>query len=107
MATQRHQSTIHDTLIIGGGPAGLAAAIYLGRTLRSVIVFDQAAPGRSDWVQHNHNYLGFPEGIAIRDLGQRGREQAEQFGATFIEARVTSVEQEEEFLFKVRANRRV
>jgi thioredoxin reductase (NADPH) len=80
-----------DALIIGGGPAGLTAAIYLARSLRSVAVFDCDRPARSDWVQVNHNYLGFPDGISIVDLGKRGRVQAEQYGARFYGTEATSI----------------
>ena len=78
----------YDALVIGGGPAGLSAAIYLGRACRRVAVFDCGRPGRSDWAQVNHNFLGFPEGISIVELCDRGRAQAERFGATFFEAEV-------------------
>jgi thioredoxin reductase (NADPH) len=81
----------YDAVIIGGGPAGLTAAIYLARSLRSVAVFDCDRPARSDWVQVNHNYLGFPDGISIVDLGKRGRAQAEQYGARFYETEATSI----------------
>jgi thioredoxin reductase (NADPH) len=81
----------YDAVIIGGGPAGLTAAIYLARSLRSVAVVDCDRPSRSDWVQVNHNYLGFPDGISIVDLGKRGRAQAEQYGARFYETEATSI----------------
>jgi thioredoxin reductase (NADPH) len=81
----------YDALIVGGGPAGLSAAIYLARSLRSVVVIDSDRPARSDWVQVNHNYLGFPDGISIVDLGKRGRAQAEQYGARFYETEATSI----------------
>ena len=81
----------YDALIIGGGPAGLSAAVYLARSLRAVAVFDCDRPARSDWVQVNHNYFGFPGGISIIELGKRGREQAEQFGARVFLAEVTSL----------------
>jgi thioredoxin reductase (NADPH) len=86
-----HPSERYDAIIVGGGPAGLAAAVYLARARRSVVVVDRQRPGRSDWAQVNHNYLGFPEGIAIADLTARGRRQAERFGARFHEADVASV----------------
>src|SRR5687768_11600240 len=84
-------STTFDSIVIGGGPAGLSAAVYLGRSLRSVVVLDGPRPGRSDWVQCNHNYLGFPEGITAPELSARGREQAKRFGATFVEERVIAL----------------
>ena len=93
-------STTFDTLIIGGGPAGLSAAVYLGRSLRSVVVIDSPRPGRSDWVQCNHNYLGFPDGVTAPELAARGREQAERFGATFLEGRVTTLTRRDDGLFE-------
>jgi thioredoxin reductase (NADPH) len=83
----------YDALIIGGGPAGLSAAIYLARSLRSVVVIDSDRPARSDWVQVNHNFLGFPGGVSIVELCQRGREQAELYGARFLNAEVTALAQ--------------
>lgn len=83
----------YDALIIGGGPAGLTAAIYLSRTRRSVAVFDCGRTGRSDWGQRNYNYLGFPEGISILDLSDRGRQQAERFGARFYDTEVALLTQ--------------
>lgn len=85
----------YDALIVGGGPAGLSAAINLARACRSVAVFECDRPGRSDWKQRNHNYLGFPDGISIVELGERGREQAERFGAQILDAEVSSVVQDE------------
>ncbi|HEX3427091.1 MAG TPA: NAD(P)/FAD-dependent oxidoreductase [Acidimicrobiales bacterium] len=62
---------IADAIIVGAGPAGLSAAIYLARYDRSCVVFD-AGHGRSTHHQMNHNYLGFPGGVPavkIRELG--------------------------------------
>ncbi|MDQ3656213.1 MAG: NAD(P)/FAD-dependent oxidoreductase [Chloroflexota bacterium] len=88
-----HSVDTFDAVIIGGGPAGLSAAINLARACRSVAVFECGRPGRSDWAQVNHNYLGFPDGIPIVELDARGRRQAERFGVRFIESEVTSVTQ--------------
>ena len=85
----------YDAVIVGGGPAGLSAAIYLARACRSVALFEAERPGRSDWGQINHNYLGFPDGISIVDLGMRGRKQAERFGVRIYDAVVESVVQDE------------
>ena len=84
----------YDALVIGGGPAGLSAAIYLARACRSVAVFDSGRRGRSDWGQPNYNYLGFPDGISITELSARGRTQAERFGARFYDTEVASLTQE-------------
>lgn len=84
----------YDAIIVGGGPAGLTAAIYLARACRSVALFEAQHPGRSDWGQVNHNYLGFPDGISIVDLGTQGRQQAERFGVRIYDAVVASVVQD-------------
>ena len=64
----------YEVLVIGGGPAGLSAALYLARYDREVALFD-TGHGRSNWHQTNFNYLGFPGGVAIRDLVALGLEQ--------------------------------
>jgi thioredoxin reductase (NADPH) len=81
----------YDCIVIGGGPAGLSAAIYLGRAQRSVLVVD-AGRGRTEWNQLNENYLGFPKGIRSRELVKRGRKQAENFGAEFSDSEVLEIE---------------
>lgn len=70
--------TDFEVLVIGGGPAGLSAALYLGRYDRTVGLFD-TGQGRSTWHQINHNYLGFPGGIAARELRERGRQQLAEY----------------------------
>jgi thioredoxin reductase (NADPH) len=64
-----------DCLVIGGGPAGLAAAIQLGRLRRSCVVVDDDA-GRSLWSQVTRNHLGFPDGVTAADLRLLGQRQA-------------------------------
>ena len=107
MAAKSTSSQVFDSVIIGGGPAGMSAAIYLGRALRSTLVIDAESPGRTEWAQQNHNLFGFPGGIPIRDLADRGRKQAQEFGATFLNERVSSIEKEAGNLFRVRAKRRI
>lgn len=80
-----------DALILGGGPAGLSAAIYLGRFTRRVLVLD-AGQGRSSFAQLNENYLGFPDGITTRELRELGKKQAERFGVRFEDCRVERIE---------------
>jgi thioredoxin reductase (NADPH) len=82
----------YDALIIGGGPAGLSAAVYLARAQRSVAVIDCDRPARSDWQQVNRNYLGFPGGISIVELCRLGQEQARDFGADICNTEVTAIE---------------
>jgi thioredoxin reductase (NADPH) len=84
----------YDCIIVGGGPAGLAAAIYLSRFNRRALVFDHGR-GRSTTPEINENYLGFPDGIASLELRERGREQALRFGAAFIEAKVEDLRADE------------
>lgn len=79
-----------DCLMIGGGPAGLSAAVYLGRLRRSSLVIDDHA-GRSLWSQVNRNYLGFPDGVEAAELRRLGRVQAARFGTRFCDGRVAAV----------------
>jgi thioredoxin reductase (NADPH) len=76
-----------DCAIVGGGPAGLSAAICLARMRRSVLVIDDR-DGRSLWGQTNRNYLGFPNGIPAAEIRLAGRRQAARYGAKFLRGRV-------------------
>ncbi len=71
-----------DIAIVGGGPAGLTAALYAGRARARTVVFERGIPGgqiiTTDWVE---NYPGFPKGISGQDLGDLILAQAEEFGA--------------------------
>ena len=71
-----------EAIVVGGGIAGLSAAIYLGRARRRVLVIDS---GRSlaEWEPDVENYLGFPEGIAGGELLTRARRQAKKYGTVF------------------------
>ena len=84
------QSKIYDTVILGGGPAGLSAAVYMGRYLRSVVVVD-AGHGRASGHQINENYLGFPKGVKVRRLRELGRQQAARFAVEFYDCSVTRI----------------
>jgi thioredoxin reductase (NADPH) len=81
-----------DCLVIGGGPAGLLAAVYLGRYRRSVLVID-AGESRAAAIPESHNYPGF-FGIAGPELLRRLNAQARQYGAELVSGRVTSLRQE-------------
>lgn len=82
-----------DAAIIGGGPAGLTAAIYLGRFRRSFLVFDSGV-SRAGWIPRSHNHPGFPAGIPGPQLIARMRRQARLFGAKILRQEVSSVERE-------------
>ena len=71
-----------DCAIVGGGAAGLSAAINLGRMRRSVLVVDDK--DRFRWRHPIHNYLGFPDGSTAVELRRLGRRQAAKYGATFV-----------------------
>ena len=74
------RAPIIDCVVVGGGPAGLAAAIQLGRLRRSCVVVDDNA-GRSLWSQVTRNHLGFPDGVTAADLRLLGQRQAVAYGA--------------------------
>ena len=77
-----------DCLVIGGGPAGLTAAIYLGRFRRRFAVVD-AGDSRALLIPKSHNHAGFPEGIGGRELPARMRAQAENYGLALIKGHGT------------------
>jgi thioredoxin reductase (NADPH) len=70
-----------DCLIVGGGPAGLTAAIYLARFRRRIVLAD-GGDSRASWIPKAHNFPGFPDGIAGRDLLDLMRRQAQRYGVT-------------------------
>jgi thioredoxin reductase (NADPH) len=80
-----------DCLIVGGGPAGLTAALYLARFNRRFLVVDSGDP-RAAWIPTSHNIPVFAEGISGRDILIRQREHAEKYGARFLAGAVTRVE---------------
>ncbi|CAO3417455.1 NAD(P)/FAD-dependent oxidoreductase [Azospirillum endophyticum] len=80
-----------DCLIVGGGPAGLTAAIYLSRYRRSVLVVDEAK-SRCAWIPASHNLAGFTGGIRGTDLLVRIRAQAETYGARIETGSVRALE---------------
>ncbi|MEH3101151.1 NAD(P)/FAD-dependent oxidoreductase, partial [Sphingomonas adhaesiva] len=77
-------------LIVGGGPAGLTAAIYLARFHLSVVVADRGG-GRATLIPRTRNHAGFPEGIGGAELVGRMRDQAARYGARLIDAEVTAL----------------
>jgi thioredoxin reductase (NADPH) len=80
-----------DTVVIGAGPAGLTAAIYLGRFRRRFVVIDGGDP-RAGWIPVSHNYPAFPEGIPGVELLGRLREQATLYGARYLEGQADKIE---------------
>ncbi|MFW6048275.1 MAG: NAD(P)/FAD-dependent oxidoreductase [Candidatus Natronoplasma sp.] len=74
---------IYDVVIIGGGPAGLSAAIYTSRAEFNTLVLDEENK-LLEKVKRIDNYFGFPEGISGSEILERGRKQAERFGTTIL-----------------------
>ena len=91
---------ILDCAIVGGGPAGLTAAVYLGRSRRLFAVFD-AGESRARWIPTSHNTPGFPEGVGGEALLARLRRQANHFGAVIRQVEVTGLSRGEDDLFTV------
>jgi len=81
---------LYDCVVIGGGPAGLSAALQVGRSNRHAAVID-GGNGRSTFRQVNHNYLGFPGGILTRELRELGRKQVSMYPIAFLDGAVTSL----------------
>ena len=82
---------ILDCLIVGGGPAGLTAAIYLARFHLDILVVD-GGKSRAAWIPCTRNHAGYPEGIAGTELLQRMRDQACKYGAKIETEFVTKLE---------------
>ena len=81
-----------DCLIIGGGPAGLTAAIYLSRFHLDIMVVD-GGKSRAAWIPTSHNHAGYPEGINGEELLRRMREQAQLYGTKIETGQVSRLEQ--------------
>ena len=79
-----------DCLIVGGGPAGLTAALYLARYRRRFILAD-AGGSRASLIPCTHNYPGFPDGISGLDLLAQLRAQAERYGAVVTHGTVSEL----------------
>ena len=82
------ETHIHDVIIVGGGPSGLAAAVYAASEGLDVLVIETAAPGgQAGSSSKIENYLGFPTGVSGQELAARAITQAEKFGAKMMIAR--------------------
>lgn len=82
---------ILDCLVIGGGPAGLTAAVYLARFRRRVAVVDSGS-SRATLIPKSHNLPGFPDGIAGPELLRRQRAHARRFGALLLSGTVAGLD---------------
>ena len=84
-----------DCLVIGGGPAGLTAAIYLARFHLDILVVDEGK-SRAGWIPCTHNHAGYPYGISGKELLERMRSQAQKYGARILAERVTKLERDDQ-----------
>jgi thioredoxin reductase (NADPH) len=80
-----------DCLIVGGGPAGLTAAIYLTRFHLAIKVVD-AGKSRASLIPCTHNHAGYPDGISGKELIARMTAQAQRYGASIVTGRVTRLD---------------
>lgn len=87
------KNQVHDVVMVGAGPAALAAAIYTTREDLGTVLYEKAIVGGlaavTDWVD---NYPGFPDGLAGLDLAEGLRKQAERFGADIRLGEVTDID---------------
>jgi len=87
-------SRVHDTLIIGGGPGGLTAAIYLRRFTRNIVVVDKGN-SRLCLIPVSHNYPGFPEGVPGGQLLVNLTDQLRNYGGAVLHGEITGLRLED------------
>jgi thioredoxin reductase (NADPH) len=98
LSTQAQQK-FYDVVVVGAGPAGLAAGVYgASEGLRTLIVEPNAPGGQAGSSSKIENYLGFPAGLSGEELAKRAYLQANRLGAEFLMQRVTSLRSENQYL---------
>jgi thioredoxin reductase (NADPH) len=101
----RATEAFYDLAIVGGGPAGLAAAVYgASEGLRTVMIEREAPGGQAGMSSRIENYLGFPSGLTGADLARRAVVQARRFGVEIISAEATEVRIDGPYRFLKLAN---
>src|SRR4051812_45552057 len=89
-SSETEQGKLHDVAIVGGGPAGLSAALWLARYLHSVVLIDSGDP--RNWETRGINGFLGSQGIKSPDLRKCGRDDAERYGAKLVAAIVDKAE---------------
>ena len=94
----RARRPFYDLVIVGAGPAGLAAAVYgASEGLRTLLVEHRAPGGQAGTSSLIENYLGFPSGVSGADLARRAATQARRFGAEILTQEVVAVRREDPY----------
>ncbi len=89
------QKDFYDLIVVGAGPAGLAAAVYgASEGLKTLVIEPDAPGGQAGSSSKIENYLGFPSGLTGADLARRAYVQASRFGAEFLTQRAASIRTE-------------
>ncbi len=94
------EQEFYDMVVVGAGPAGLAAAVYgASEGLRTLVIEPDAPGGQAGSSSRIENYLGFPSGVTGADLGRRAHTQATRFGAEFLTQRATGMRVDGQYRF--------
>ncbi len=99
LSTQASQE-FYDLIVVGAGPAGLAAAVYgASEGLKTLIIEPDAPGGQAGSTSRIENYLGFPSGLTGAELGRRAHAQATRFGAEFLTQRAVGLRIDGQYRF--------